>query len=493
MKALVVLAALAGCIHDEYRCTNDSDCNVGDGGRCEPDHHCTSYDPSCATHHRYVGLSGAVSNSCFDDRIAIANVCAPGQPPAQPTGCAATVCAALPACCLTGWSEACVRQAQRTCAPACDTRIAITATKPGATELWDLRWTGTMFTIGPDDGQLALSWLAPVPGLVVPRLTSFDANNTFVVEKGSQSQTSVVLPASHHYVSSASVDLDRDGHDNVVLAWLDAGANAFAEVVKLDVATTMTVRDLPTPQAFALETWGDYDHDAFPDGVAASGAQYTFLPNIEATTDHTRALDATITSVFGGNGTANEPASRGFDFGDVDGNGVLDLVGFGNSLRVHVGGDRLPDRPIANIDCSPPVITGTSVQCDANAQAAVTFSGALLPTGEIIAATSPVRGVYKLVLHTSGVPAIDQPPKQYTFADGCTTGCDPILAVVTRDLDGDHVVDVIAIDAALHVHANLSTRDPPLVLVKHAPTCMGGCPTTTGFNQLRVSVSGQPR
>ena len=105
--------ALAACIEPDYRCHGDEDCNIGDVGRCEVDQRCTAIDPTCATNRRYAEHSGEVSGLCFDDHVSPANLCAAGQPPAVAEGCTSNVCDALPSCCSTGWSEACVLQAHR--------------------------------------------------------------------------------------------------------------------------------------------------------------------------------------------------------------------------------------------------------------------------------------------------------------------------------------------------------------------------------------------
>src|SRR6185436_2028753 len=101
--------------------------DVGTAGRCELDHRCSQIDATCSTNRRYSDHAGAVANTCFDDRATPLNLCAAGQAPAIPDKCAATVCQQLPSCCATGWSEACVQQAQILCPEVqCDTRIAIT-------------------------------------------------------------------------------------------------------------------------------------------------------------------------------------------------------------------------------------------------------------------------------------------------------------------------------------------------------------------------------
>jgi hypothetical protein len=492
MRCALIALALAGCIHDEYSCRSDADCDSGAGGRCEADHHCTAFDPTCPSQHRYVPHSTLDSNRCFDDSSALANLCAPGQPPAIASGCAATVCQALPACCATGWSEACVRQAQRTCAPACDTRVAITAQKGATLELWDLRWDGTQLSATSADAayKTALVWLAPPPGQSDPRRAGFvDAANTFGVETAAGT-TTIPLDPTRTYRGASSVDFDRAGHDTVALAYTDALGNSFVELVELDVATPP--RELGVPAALN-EVWADYDHDAFPDGIAASGAVYTFLVNIDDNLpDHHRALDGSVSAAFSGGQTGSETQSRAFDFSDVDGNGTLDLAAFGNSVHEHLSSDRITDRALFNIDCSPPVLNPAAppTGCDPTT---ATFAGAALPTqgapGLLVISTSPTRGVFEVTVKaTSNPPALLSAP--LTITPACAgPGCDAILALVTRDLDGDRKLDILAIDGSLHVYLALSTSStfPTLVDTLQIGT------TTTGFGQVHVSVSGAPR
>src|SRR5260221_13914328 len=111
-----------------------------------------------------------------------------------------------------------------------------------------------------------------------------------------------------------------------------------------------SVRYLRTNGVTSREALGDYDHDAYPDGVAASGGKYLLLNNLDGP-DHERDIDASITSNFSGSNTPSAPQARSFTWGDVDGDGRLDLVAAGNSLRIHAGADRIADTPALNPDC----------------------------------------------------------------------------------------------------------------------------------------------
>jgi hypothetical protein len=115
MRALVLLLVLTACYDDHYRCTIDAQCDLGAGGRCELDGHCTVLDPTCPTERAYAEHSGQYTGACYDFRIAPENPCIGGQPPATALGCLSEVCVVLPACCKVGWSDACVQIAEQLC------------------------------------------------------------------------------------------------------------------------------------------------------------------------------------------------------------------------------------------------------------------------------------------------------------------------------------------------------------------------------------------
>lgn len=483
--ALAALAALGvvGCVDPDYHCTADSDCDVGEAGRCELDRRCTAYDPTCDTHRRYSDHSGPSSGRCFDDRTAPANLCAAGQPPAPSDGCAASVCAALPTCCTAGWSEACVQQAQLACSELrCDTRIAITANKPGRTELWDLRFDGTAWTAKQDPRQTVLAWLAPPPGSVAPRLAAF--------ETGALTFDDVSIPVStqHTYLDATSVDFDRDGRPTAVLGFSDA-AGPHLEVIKLDDGASRVVASAGATRL----SWGDVDHDAFPDGIAAAGGstRYHLLSNFEAD-DRSRQIDDRVSTTVTGNTSStvnnNPPAIRSFDWIDIDADRQLDVVAYGYSVDVHPGrGDAIGTTALIRIDCDPPI---SSSGCDATVQADQAFAGAALasPAGSaLVIATHPKRALYRAELR--GMPANTQ-LAQYTFPPAaCGASCPPIIAVVVRDLDGDHQLDVVAIDGDLQVYTSLATDN----LVLHPAIKLPTMPAAPGFFVVRTSVTGAPR
>jgi hypothetical protein len=475
----VAACALAACATPDYQCRSDRDCDVGTVGRCEIDHRCTAIDPTCPTHRRYADHSGPRSNTCFDDQLAPIDRCAAGQPPALAEGCLAEVCQAVPGCCTTGWSEACVQQAQILCSDlVCDTRIAITANKPGRTELWDLRWDGSGWTAQLDGRQSVLAWLAPAPGDGAPRLAGF-TGNTFTTDG-----LTIPVAASRSYLEATSVDFDRDGRPTAVLGYTDAG-NPHLTVTKLDDGTS---REVASAAATRL-SWGDVDHDAFPDGIAAAGTstRYHLLSNIEAD-DHLRAIDDRVMTNVAGGSSGNPPPVRGFDWVDIDGDHLLDVVAYGYTIDVHLGkGDAIGTTVLIRIDCDPP---SAASACDVTEQADQAFAGAALPapTGAaLVIATHPQRALYRAELRGTPTATVLSP---YTFpAEVCGNACAPIVAVVVRDLDGDHALDVIAIDADLQVYTGLAKDHGVLRTAIKLPTT----PAAPGFLAVRTSVTGAPR
>jgi hypothetical protein len=177
------------------------------------------------------------------------------------------------------------------------------------------------------------------------------------------------------------------------------------------------------------------------------------------------------------------PATRSFEWADLDGDHVLDLVGFGNSLRVHIGGDRLNDVPIVNIDCDPPIYpTG---MCDTTQ---ASFAGAVLPGDAVIVATSPTQAVYRFKVFKGPPAGVSRTSIALSGPDVCpSVTCQPILAVVARDLDGDGKLDVVAIDAELRLFVGFA-KDGLATLTETKPIA-----TATSFVAVHTSVTGAPR
>jgi hypothetical protein len=485
----LVVALVAGCVHDSYLCSSDADCNIGTAPRCEVDQRCTAIDESCATKRRYSDDAGNLAGACYTGTVIISDVCAAGQPPAVADGCAATVCDALSACCTTGWSEACVQQAQRACGIACDTRIAITATSASTTELWELRYDTAWHAKRHDELREVIAYLAPAPGGTKPRLVGITPSPKSLLVDGTNA---IPLEDGHAYLDVTPVDFDRDLRDTAVLSWQDNGAPPATslEVLKLDSRTSREVQS----QGAVRLAWGDYDHDSYPDAAAgqfnrpASAQRYFFLASI-FDDDHASVVDDSTNAAFG-NGVNGVPALRSFDWIDVNGDGVLDLVAWGNSVRVHLGGERVENAPSFNFDCDPPTAPMAAMcpNMDMPAADVVSLAGAAVTVDKgaaLVIGTDQKRELFRLT--NVGIGMVQR--EQLVVPQCATQPCSPILAVVARDLDGDGVLDLIAIDADLQVFAVMSKTDPTLTTLVQVMQ-LG---STTGFTAVRTSVSGAQR
>ncbi|HEV7554383.1 MAG TPA: hypothetical protein VGO00_02945 [Kofleriaceae bacterium] len=483
MLALLV----AGCVHDSYECHTDGDCDIGTAGRCETDHRCTAIDDNCPTNRSYTTHSGDQSGQCYVGTVPLANACMGGQPPATEDGCAATVCALLPSCCLSGWSEACAAQAQASCPDeGCSTKIAITATKAGVTELWELDWQGTSWRgLRHTDRELWMGYAAPEPGSVEPRIIGFHTNPMGLVVGDNQT---FPLPPGRAYHEVTSVDFDRDRRDVVALTWDDGGAppTAAIQILHLDDSTT---RDVPTTDlAIVGLTWGAYDDDAYPDAAGGrfnkglANQSYYFLGNGPDDADQ-RTLTSSANSSFT---AGSAPSLRSLEWADLDNDGQLDFVAFGNSARVHTaaGNVHVSDQAKASFDCSPIQIPQGGACTTGPAIDTVSVAGAVIAVASgkpaLALSTDQVRELYR-VKDPAGTPGISR-----VQTGVCSTGptCAPILAIIARDLDHDGVVDLVAIDANLHVFTVLGTAA--------AMESMPMEPTAGGFVQLRTQAAGSP-
>jgi hypothetical protein len=477
-----VVLALTGCFRDDYPCKADADCDLGELGRCELDHRCTQIDPGCLTNRRYTAHAGPHSGACFDDSAVPINPCAAGQPPAPPRAslaagsCAALVCDALPTCCQAGWAEACVQEAQLRCDLRCDTRIAISATTAaGAEEAWDVRFDPAIATWSAtsDARHAGLVWLAPAPGSAAPQLAGF-RDGAFAGDG-----FAIPLRPGQDYREAVSVDFDRDGRPTVALGF--SSPNGL-EIAKLDDQSIASVAS----STFLRMSWGDLDHDGFPDAIAAGfGANvtsYKLLTNTQVPMRVGRTVSESV--AFGvGTPTTGVPI-RSLDWMDLQSgtragtDGQLEAVVYGNRVAVHSADlGKLLGGAAPQFDCAPPIAIG---MCAAADQPNTAFAGAALPASagppHLVVATAPLRAAYRLA--SSG------PAAPYALPV-CPT-CPPIVAVVTRDLDGDHELDVIAIDSDLRIF----TATGGSLTFTEVP---GKPATAGGFASVRTSVSGAPR
>ncbi|NVB77064.1 MAG: hypothetical protein HOV81_01595 [Kofleriaceae bacterium] len=495
---LAVALATTGCFEDSYRCTSDAQCDLGEGGRCEIDGRCTRYDVTCGTGRRYEPHAGELTGTCFDDRAVPANVCIGGQPPAKPEGCIADVCSRVPACCEMAWTDACTQLAQQVCSVSCDTRLGITAIRGMTSESYEARWDGTAWTtIARTDVTDPLSWVAPPPGDVEPRLASTGPGRLAIGE------TVLEVPAGRSYEAIAAIGFDRDGRDTVAASFnvAEPTTRHFIEIWKL--GEIPAVRELTVPASAGM-VWGDENRDSFPDAIVKAGASYSFLDNV-ATSDGARSLSNQTLANTSGGATPGAPGMRSLDWLDLNGDGKLDLAAFGASVRVHTKADDLNDVAQLELDCDPP---SKARSCSSDPEPnleGTSFAGCALPTlddPQLVIAPFPNRKLYRM-RSDGGVERIAFPGDSCKCVENCNANqcpganctcnydcqqCAPILALVTRDLDGDRRLDIVAIDAKLQLYTGLAAESfafgMPVALVRPLPM---------NFVNVNVSIGGAPR
>ena len=495
IRLLAIALALGACVEDHYECVRDSDCNIGDGGRCELDsHRCTQYDSGCPlTQRSYSAHAAELSGTCFVGTATPLDYCAAGQPPAPSSdGCAATVCKKLPACCTTGWSEACVLEAQQSCPDVtCDTRIAITAQRGARpAEMWDLRYDGTKWTAKLHDEFINMvAYLTPQAESKEPRFAGFANAGELVIENTGGRQV-LELDPTRDYHDMLSLDFDRDLRDTLLFDYQDAAARVLGiEVVKLDLRDTPRDLDINVSTRMSFGALADAHGlvDGYPDAVVTQASTYKVMTNGPGVDRRFRELDDDIDGSFDANNTpgASGPV-RTFQWADIDGDGKLDMIGFGNSIRVHTG--TITATPTLDLDCDPP---STNHTCDPTN---TMYNGAILPTatgGRIIAAPfdypTQVRKLYAIDVAPNHTVKTEVLPLSPSTCTTCT-----ILAVVVRDIDGDHLPDIVTIDSQLELDVALSSVDPTYHTFQHFSP-MGPLTGDTPMNNIRTSVSGAPR
>jgi hypothetical protein len=481
--------SLAGCFEDRYRCTSDEQCDTGTGGRCEPDGSCSSFDLTCTTNFRYTDHSGEQTETCYDDRAEVANACAGGQGPVTPTGCFAAVCDRLKACCETAWTDACVQIAQEECDLSCDTRLALTATRTGGVETWELRWDNNTWTTKANTTLSALSWIAPAPGAVEPRLVGFNGR-TLVV---GGMEVSASMPPGRTYNSITSVSFDRHGVDTIASSYSDGGE--FIELRNLADGATR-IASVPSSE---LLTWGDLNRDGFPDAVAKAAVSYRFYENVGSDDFSRKIVNPTSANVTGG-ATPGSPQIRSIDWLDFNHDGQLDLAVFGSSIRIHTTSDMLRDVADRELDCSPPNLARSCMNSGEPDLERYSFVGAALPTRskpELVFAQFPHRKLWRASAQDDAFFVVQMPFPN----DGCScpetcsggnctydcTSCVPVLWIGSRDLDRDHKLDLIAIDARLRIFTAFAANNFAWRTPFQIPTM-----TTNTFTSVSASISGAP-
>ena len=391
-----------------------------------------------------------------------------------------------------GWTDACVQLAQETCPEVCDTRLGITASRGATTELYQAEWNGTGWTTAArtDIGE-PLSWVAPAPGETEIRIAN-TAPGQLVI-----GSTVLDVPEGRSYETISTVGFDRDGRDTIAASYsiAEPAVRNFVEIWKLGDEESVSVLEMSAPASAGL-VWGDENRDAFPDAIVKNGASYSFLDNVERDdATHSRTLSNQTLSNTSGGATPGSPGVRNLDWLDFNGDGKLDLAVFGASLRIHTKADDLNDVAQVELDCDPPSTARTCIdRSGAEPRGRRHLSGARCPRSEI-RRCSPRRFPIASSI-ASAKPADAIAVERIAFpGDSCTCvancnmnqcpgptctctydcqACPPIVALVARDLDGDHKLDIIAIDAKLGLYTGARRQrtlrsSAPVTLVTPAP------------------------
>ncbi len=498
--SLVAIAILGACVEENYRCEVDEDCNLGADGVCEIDKRCTIRSVTCDTGREYGPLQGAISGTCYDERRDPSNPCAEGQPPARgDNACTAAVCDAMPACCRSSWSEACVKQAQIRCTTppdevVCDTRVAITAVRGTASEVWTLTFTPGAGWSDPVSHQPAasLSWFAPARDTTEPRLGVFSAgSSTPPINTTLTIDGMVHTLEARSYFQAQSIDFSRNAHDVLVLA--SQGGGTFYELFDLDTKERRAFEK----QLAVRTVVGEINRDMYPDiASCANNGAYTATLNEEpATGTKYRQLGVSSGDTINGQETDTiAQQSRSIEFADLDNNRALDMIVAGKHVRMHMPAS--DDEPLnasvhtINLDCLPPFAPIGS-NCNGNEQAAVSWVATARPGIDrttLIAApwadgpTGPERRIYELEMSRSGIVS-----QSFVSMGPCGATCNQRwVAIATRDLDGDHIMDVIAVDENINIYTSSSRNDTGLGLTQQV-----GQPLES-ISNVRISITGAP-
>jgi hypothetical protein len=334
---------------------------------------------------------------------------------------------------------------------------------------------GSTWTVTARGSAEVEAYVAPAPGEAEPRLASIGSGMLALDD-----QPVMALAADRTYEDITSTDAERSLRDTLSIASVDANNAQHEQLVEV---ASGTLRSFGGPAM--RQVWGDYDHDAFPDLVAISGSHYDMLKNDE-TPAHARTFAQVFDSTVTGLSTAGSPAIRSLAWADVTGDQQLDLIVFGDSIRIHKGAATGVPDIATTFDCMPPT-TNPGV-CGAgsgsNESGSAAFTGAALSQGSgaaLIAATFPERGLYKIA--GTDVTALT--------LDGTVSPSSAIIAVVVRDFDGDHALDVLAIDQQLDFYVALSRADASLThFVELSPFAGTLVPPANGFATVRVSATG---
>jgi hypothetical protein len=347
LGALLVVTMVACLRTPSYQCQTSAQC--GTDGRCEGNSFCSVPDPGCASGHRW-GAGSPESGQCVGADVADAQPAdaAPGRPvnvclvqakrSPNDSACVADVCAAMPRCCTREWSDQCVQLAETRCQTPCGTVLATI----GKGRVRVLKWNGAGYAplwskaTFTNDSYAGIAW-GDVDGDLKPDLATCEGH----VETGTMAPGRLCIWTNGGGCGEAFCELKCiDVGDCQRVAWIDADGDGDQDVIATGAYVSyLWLQDqglfASTPDGAPLGMnivpdfdWADLDGDGVLD-VALAGYD-TPVRVARVTVGGDEKL--TLMETWNDDSAARH---RQVGFGDVDGDGALDLYVTGDDL-VHV-------------------------------------------------------------------------------------------------------------------------------------------------------------
>ncbi|MCE9579186.1 MAG: VCBS repeat-containing protein [Deltaproteobacteria bacterium] len=345
MRATVLtwIAMMVGaCLRTPgYQCAQDDQCALGGvAGRCEPSGACSTGDPGCPSGFRWAA-SAPEAGTCVapigpgadaqpDAPRATVNECLV-QPAlaATASSCTAKVCADDARCCTREWSAQCVQRVEQTCGRSCSQRLATVS--PGLVRVQ--AWTGAGFTtiwshaLENSPELSAVAWGDLDGDLDPDLLTCVHGGSAIIWQNGGTCGEMFCPLFTATGITDCAhadwIDLDHDGDLDVVMGGAYWGGFWNNDSGLFGTTTA----DLFHGAFNADMAWADLDGDGDLDlGLAQYGAS----ASVEKVTPGAPGA----VPVFGPLWTDPDPSNnRGshvsIAFGDVDRDGVLDVLSAG--------------------------------------------------------------------------------------------------------------------------------------------------------------------
>ncbi len=335
-----MLILLGACLRTPgYQCATADQCALdGVAGRCEANSYCSLADGACASGFKWApsapqagacvegaGPDARPDDAGIDGAPRLVNECLV-QPKlrASDSACTTSVCAADARCCAREWSDQCVQLTEQRCGKSCSQRLATVG--DGLVRVQ--AWSGSAFTtiwshpVHATIGYGGVAW-GDVDGDRLPDLVSCTEGGDAEIWLNGGTCGEAFCPGGAVHVTDCAdvewVDADADGDLDVMVIgaywsglWIN-DAGLFGATVDLLDGNYHTGMD-----------WADLDGDGYLDLALA---QYNTASQVARVT---RPVDAVVITDSGwvepgGDGRAHTRAI----FGDLDGDGVLDLVSTG--------------------------------------------------------------------------------------------------------------------------------------------------------------------